>query len=262
MITPDQVTVIVPCFNSQDCIERAVKSILNQTCTPGKIILIDDVSSDGTYETLLKIQSSHPFANIEVLKNLANSGPGLTRNRGWDVSDSAWIAFLDSDDAWHPSKLEYQIRVLNENQDITLICTQTRFSISSESPVPGGMNLILSSPTFKQLLFKNVIPTRSVMIKRDIPLRFPPGLSEDFALWLQALHLGMTAIKIEAPLAFYFRKEFSPGGVSAALVKHELYELKRLVKYIPDYPFFVTLALSFSILKFFRRSLRRIFRTN
>ena len=262
MITADHVTVIVPCFNSQDYIERAVNSVVNQSFAPGKIILIDDDSSDKTYDLLLQIQRSYPLANIEVLKNIENSGPGLTRNHGWNVSETDWIAFLDSDDAWHPNKLEYQIRVLNENPDISLICTQTDFAISIEKQDIRERDFVQTTLSFKQLLFKNTIPTRSVMLKREIPLRFPPGLSEDFALWLEALHLGMNFAKIETPLAFYFRKEFSPGGVSAALVKHELYELKRLIKYLPSYPVFVTLALSFSFLKFLRRILLRLLRTN
>lgn len=262
MITPNQVTVIIPCFNSQRYIERAVKSVINQTCTPGKIILIDDDSSDKTYDVLLQIQRRYPLVNIEVLKNLKNSGPGFTRNIGWELSETDWIAFLDSDDAWHPNKLEYQIRVLNENPDLSLICTQTSFAISIETQDLKESIFPLTTLTFKHLLFKNSIPTRSVMLRREIPLRFPPGLSEDFALWLQALHMGMAFSKIEYPLTYYFRREFSPGGVSAALVKHEWYELRRLFKYLPSKPILVTLALFFSILKFFRRIFLRALRLN
>ena len=70
MITSDQVTVIIPCFNSQSYISRAVESVLNQSCMPGKILLVDDNSRDKTLELLLQIQKSNPHANIEVAKNL------------------------------------------------------------------------------------------------------------------------------------------------------------------------------------------------
>jgi glycosyltransferase involved in cell wall biosynthesis len=262
MITSDQVTVIIPCFNSQSYISRAVESVLNQSCIPGKVLLVDDDSSDKTLELLLQIQKSNPHANIEVIKNLRNVGPGLTRNYGWNISETDWIAFLDSDDAWHPNKLEIQIRVLNEYPDLSLICTQTTFAISTGQKSLNEKNFHLTRLSFQRLLFRNIIPTRSVMLRREIPLRFPTGLSEDYALWLEALYSGMHFGKIEAPLAFHFREEFSPGGLSAALVKHELYELKRLGKYLPSYPVRITLAMFFSLLKFIRRVLLRLFRSS
>lgn len=261
MITSDQVTVIIPCFNSQSYIIRAVESVLNQSCMPGKILLVDDNSSDKTLELLLQIQKSNPHANIQVVKNSQNVGPGLTRNYGWDISDTDWIAFLDSDDAWHPNKLEIQIRVLNEYPDLSLIGTQTAFAISISHENLSNENFHLARLSFQRLLFRNIVPTRSVMLRRDIPLRFPSGLSEDYALWLEALYSGMHFGKIEAPLSFHFREEFSSGGLSGALVKHELYELKRLSKYLPSYPVRVTLAMFFSLLKFIRRVILRLYRS-
>jgi teichuronic acid biosynthesis glycosyltransferase TuaG len=261
MITSDQVTVIIPCFNSQSYISRAVESVLSQSCVPGKILLIDDNSTDNTLELLQQIQKSNPHANFQVVKNLQNVGPGLTRNYGWDISETDWIAFLDSDDAWHPNKLEIQIRVLNEYPDLSLISTQTAFAISIDQESFSNKNFHLTRLSFQQLLFRNIVPTRSVMLRRDIPLRFPSGLSEDYALWLEALYSGMHFGKIEAPLAFHFREEFSSGGLSAALVKHELYELKRLSKYLPRYPVRITLAIFFSLLKFIRRVLLRVYRS-
>lgn len=261
MITSDQVTVIIPCFNSENYIGRAVESVINQSCAPGKIILVDDNSTDKTLELLLQIQKSNPHANIQVVENLQNVGPGLTRNRGWDISKTDWIAFLDSDDAWHPNKLEIQIRVLNEFPDLSLIGTQTALAISIDQESFSNKNFHITRLSFQRLLFRNIVPTRSVMLRRDIPLRFPSGLSEDYALWLEALYLGMHFGKIEAPLAFHFREEFSSGGLSGALVKHELYELKRLIKYLPSYPVRVTLAIFFSLLKFIRRELLRIYRS-
>jgi len=228
---------------------------------PGKILLVDDNSRDKTLELLLQIQKSNPHANIEVAKNLRNVGPGLTRNYGWNISETDWIAFLDSDDAWHPNKLEVQIRVLNEFPDLSLICTQTTLAICTGDESLSNKKFHLTRLSFQRLLFRNTIPTRSVMLRRDIPLRFPSGLSEDYALWLQALHSGMHFGKIEAPLAYHFRKEFSSGGLSAALVKHELYELNRLCKYLPRHPVRVTLAMFFSLLKFIRRVLLRVYRS-
>lgn len=257
IITSDQVTVVIPCFNSISHVSRAVESVLNQTIKPAKILLVDDDSNDGTLDLLLQIQRENLHRDIKVVKNVRNLGPGLTRNHGWDISETDWIAFLDADDAWHPRKLEIQIRVLNENPDLTMICSQTKHIVSITRETEEVEKSSLTRLSFRSLLFKNVIPTRSVLLRREIPLRFPSGLSEDYALWLEALYLGMHFGKVEAPLAFHFRHEFSEGGLSSALLKHELFELKRLIRYLPSNPFCVSLAMLFSLLKFIRRILIR-----
>jgi glycosyltransferase involved in cell wall biosynthesis len=260
MITSDQVTVVIPCFNSRGYVTRAVESVLNQTSKPGKILLVDDDSNDGTFDLLLQIQRGNLHQNIVIVKNFHNLGPGLSRNHGWDMSETDWIAFLDADDAWHPRKLEIQIQVLNENPDLTMICTQTKYTDSTEKEIENVENFALTRLSFQDLLFKNVVPTRSVLLRREITLRFPSGLSEDYALWLEALHLGMHFGKVEAPLTFHFRKDFSAGGVSSALLKHELFELKRLSRYLSNYPIRTSLAILFSLLKFIRRVLIRFLR--
>lgn len=254
------VTVVIPSYNTRQTIRRAIDSVLFQTEHPKELIIIDDCSTDGTYEMLEELSSrKFPFS-ISIIRNTSNLGPGLSRNIGWDHAKSGWIAFLDADDAWHPQKLELQFRAIERMPDIDLICTESIiFSHLVEQqkfPLPP----YFTSLNFVSSLFRNPIPTRSVVLRTNIPFRFPKGLSEDYALWLQCLDAKLTVVKLQVPLSFHFRPEFSKGGLSGDLLNHELCELRTLSKYLRKNPIQATLALTFSILKFCRRVLLRVLR--
>lgn len=109
------------------------------------------------------------------------------------------------------------------------------------------------------MLFRNPIPTRSVILRKDLPYRFGEKMhAEDYLLWLHLAYNGKNLWKLPMPLAFAFRPDFSAEGFSGSLLKHELCEL-RVYKslYQAD---LISLRLClfaglFSVLKFFRRCL-------
>lgn len=93
-------SVIVPTFNRSDLLKAAVRSILAQSYTNFELIIIDDGSSDDTFEYLETLGS-----NAEVLRQ-SNRGPGSARNRGAEAAAGEFLAFLDSDDVWFPWTLQ------------------------------------------------------------------------------------------------------------------------------------------------------------
>ena len=249
------ITVIIPCFNSQFTVKRSVESVLSQSQRPKRVILVNDSSTDDTAREIQSLLTLGAEVEISVISNPSNIGPGFSRNKAWDEAKTEWIAFLDADDSWHPRKLELQMKVAGESPSLSGICTQTKlWQMGDEKTSPGESNPVRLI-TLGQMLFKNQIPTRSVIVKRDIPYRFPNGLSEDFSLWLDCLNSGLKFARIEAPLTFHYRPEFSPGGVSSKLSLHEYYELKNLFKYIKIKPILAMTAVLFSIAKYFRRLL-------
>jgi len=255
------VTVIIPVFNSEKTLIRAVDSIFDQTLKPTRLILIDDCSTDETYSQILSLPSVKNDIPITVIRNTKNLGPGISRNLGWDLAETTWIAFLDADDAWHPRKLEIQFKAIATNPNLDLICSQTILkSPNSLLPVIEGFNEV-QMISFRRILFKNEIPTRSVVIRTNTPFRFPQGHSEDFALWLQCLHSKLLVGKIDLPLSFHFRQEFSRGGLSSQLVAHELYALRNILKYFFKNPISVSAAIPYSFLKFLRRGVIKVFRS-
>jgi len=100
------ITVVIPTFNREQLVKRAIESALNQTVKAGQIIVIDDGSTDGTPEMCKQFGNS-----IEYVRQ-ANAGVAEARNHGITLARHAWIAFLDSDDYWTPTHLERMLAAI------------------------------------------------------------------------------------------------------------------------------------------------------
>jgi glycosyltransferase involved in cell wall biosynthesis len=97
------VSVVIPYYRARRTIARAVRSALAQTVSPYEILVVDDGSNDDLAETLKE------FGSVVTLIRKANGGVASARNMGIDRARGEWIAFLDADDYWEPSKLERQL---------------------------------------------------------------------------------------------------------------------------------------------------------
>jgi GT2 family glycosyltransferase/nucleoside phosphorylase len=102
-----RVTVVMPVFNRQQTIRRAIDSILSQSHPPEEIIVVNDASTDETQEILKSCGDG-----LTCLSLPENSGPSKARNEGVKHAKTEWIAFLDSDDSWEKDKLKNQITYL------------------------------------------------------------------------------------------------------------------------------------------------------
>jgi glycosyltransferase involved in cell wall biosynthesis len=250
------VTVIIPCFNSQDTVERAFNSVKAQTYPVDKIIFVDDASSDNTLSLLNKIKSQHPNFDINILLNERNIGPGLSRNLAWDMASTSWIAFLDSDDTWVPNKNEIQINLLKKYTYLDFLSGESLFKNKQIQTAPNLENVNPVDLEIRKMLFKNRVSTRTVILRKEIPIRFSEGLSEDFKLWLNLLNEGYRGAYVKIPMANIYRVEFSKGGISSKRTKHEYFELKAILSLWSKYnKKFLIVALLFSIVKYLRRQI-------
>lgn len=107
------VSIITPAFNSEKFITETIMSVLNQTYQDWEMIIVDDCSTDKTAEIILSFQEKD--SRIIYLRNEINKGSAFSRNLALRKAKGKWIAFLDSDDVWHPEKLEKQIKFMTEN---------------------------------------------------------------------------------------------------------------------------------------------------
>ena len=107
----EEISVIIPTYNRCELLKRAINSVIKQTITPKEIIIVDNGSTDQTYQM---VSSLFPEINYFIEKK---RGVSAARNKGILESKSKWIAFLDSDDAWKPTKLEKQMEYSVFNQD-------------------------------------------------------------------------------------------------------------------------------------------------
>lgn len=115
------ISVIVPTYNRSKIILAGIESVLAQTYPAFEIIVVDDGSSDGTGEMVQRLidqRSRCEKAGPEIRYfHQSNQGQSAARNKGIAEARGEWIAFLDSDDPWHPEKLEWQVRAIAQFKD-------------------------------------------------------------------------------------------------------------------------------------------------
>jgi teichuronic acid biosynthesis glycosyltransferase TuaG len=236
---------------------RALDSVLNQTLQPKEILLIDDASGDGTLGVLRELEAAYA-TRVRVIAQSQNGGPGLARNVGWEVATQPWLAFLDVDDAWHPRKLEIQWAWLSAHPEVVLCGHATWLAADGRIDLPVEAPPLATQLTLARMLVSNRLPTRSVMLRRNLPVRFQGrDVTEDYLLWLQIIASGSQAWRLELPLACSFRPDFSPGGYSGQLWRHEKRELAALrsLRVGGQLPWIAwAVSAAWSIVKFLRRT--------
>jgi len=216
------VTVVIPCFRCARTVERAVFSVQQQTLLPEEVFLVEDCSGDAgeTLNSLYRVQAMYSDRlNLSIIRLDRNGGPGVARNAGWEAAKSPYIAFLDADDAWHPRKLEIQIAWMEAHPESALTGTRTMVIERLEEAPVQLPPIAVRKLSFNRMLVINSIPTRSVMVRSNVPNRFVPGkrYSEDYLLWLSVIADGYQAVLLEVPLAYSFKHDFGAGGLSAHL---------------------------------------------
>jgi glycosyltransferase involved in cell wall biosynthesis len=107
------VSIITPTFNSERFIAETIVSVQAQTYQDWEMIIVDDCSTDRTAEIVASFQEKD--SRIKYLYNSTNKGSAFSRNIAIHKAKGKWIAFLDSDDLWHPEKLEKQIEFMTRN---------------------------------------------------------------------------------------------------------------------------------------------------
>lgn len=249
------VSVVVPCYNVADTLERAVLSVLLQTRLPKEIILVDDKSNDDTWHEMVRLQVKYgDITIIKIYQNEVNCGAGETRNYGWEKANEEYIAFLDADDAWFAYKLEIQYDVMRKNPNLTMSCHRMANNVDRYEINDYDVCLINKHLA----LYKNPIMTPSVMIKRNIKLRFKKGkrYSEDCWLWNHILMSNLQVMYIKAELARVYKNFYGDSGLGNALLEMERGEINN---YIDLYKegllncIYMYSAIIFSLLKFIKR---------
>lgn len=220
----DSISVVIPCYCCSATIERAVESILNQQLTPSEVILVDDCSPDDTLETLHNLASTYP-AIIKVISCENNGGPGRARNLGWDHAKGQYIAFLDSDDSWHPSKLKLQLEAMKKNPEVMLSghrCGE-EYDINTHDL---GQEVFVNI-SLEQLLFKNYFSTQTVMVKNISNVRFKDDMkySEDYKFACDIAAEGHKCIFSKMALTKLYKASYGESGLSANISKMALGEL-------------------------------------
>lgn len=220
------VSVIIPCYRCIQTIERAIDSIYNQKLLPREVILVDDFSDDGTLSFLYELQRRYLSDWIKIIELPENLGAASARNLGWEVATQDYIAFLDSDDSWHPEKISIQYSFMKENPNLSLT------GHSCEVMSTDGFEPQLRYSTFSdinkwKLLFSNRFLTPSVMLKRSLSQRFPENkrFSEDYHLWLNIVFAGGKCAVSSNQLTYLYKANYGESGLSSHMWKMQKGEI-------------------------------------
>lgn len=109
----DLVSVIMPSYRCERFLEKSIRSVQEQTYTNWELLFVDDYSEDRTVEVVLALMQVDD--RIKLFQNDKNLGAAVSRNKALREAKGRWIAFLDSDDLWEPTKLEKQIHFMEAN---------------------------------------------------------------------------------------------------------------------------------------------------
>ena len=187
------VDVIIPVYNSINTLKQAIESILNQTVEVARILVIDDGSDVETLEYLKTEITKLP--KVEVFYNDHSGLPGKMRRIGVVNSDAPWIAFLDSDDWWEPTKIEKQL-FLAQKYCADLVCSNGN-AVKNDKLVGTVLSQESGFISFKDLLKDNKIINSSVIVKKSKFVKcgeyesdFQSRGVEDYCMWLRFTQFG------------------------------------------------------------------------
>lgn len=190
---------------------------MNQTLKPAQVILVDDASGDDTLSVLQQFVQKYP-GWIKLLQSTENKGAASTRNAGWDAVSQPYVAFLDSDDAWHPRKIEIQYAYMSAHPEVILCGHRHRISKQIDGLPDWEVETWKVRHINKWvLLLSNRFVTPSVMVRRETNYRFVDRqrYMEDHMLWLLLAFSGGRVVKLSAELAAVYKSSFGIDGLSA-----------------------------------------------
>lgn len=155
-------SVVIPAYNRQTTIIRSIESVLNQTFKDFEIIVVDDGSTDNTYQLVNELSDSR----IKYIKQI-NSGATSARNNGIMHSQGQYISFLDSDDEWFPNMLEMQLKEYKSDNSIGCVYSNVQLVIMNGKAQMFSKKLGVSGNSYSEVLSQGYLaPTTVLSAKR------------------------------------------------------------------------------------------------
>lgn len=188
-----KVSVIMPSYNKEAFIEKAIWSVLKQTMIDLELIIVDDCSKDHSAELIRGFNDKR----IRFYENEVNIGMAANRNKGIELARGEYIALLDADDISPNYRLEHEADFLDKHLDIDVVyggCQEI-----DENNIDGALYIsTLHNPNFirAMLTVRDVIPNGSTMFRKTLVdkhgLRFEDGMQgmDDYLFWVKCSIYG------------------------------------------------------------------------
>ena len=232
------VSIVMPLYNCEQYIAKSIESVLNQTYEDWELLIVNDCSTDRSVEVVKSFNDKR----IKLLSNEHNSGAALSRNYALREAKGKWIAFLDSDDSWVPTKLEEQLAFMDKND---YAFTYSDYRICNGKEWENVTRIAPNKITYRKLLKYCYFSTITVMYNVEKVGLIQIGdirKNNDYAMWLKALK-KVDAYRLSRCLAFYIKHEGSiSSGSKLKLIKWHYRLFKNECGYNGFYSFFLTLG--------------------
>lgn len=215
-------SVVIPSYNSESTIKRAIDSVLDQSWSNYEIIVVDDSSTDRTSSIVEKIiQQSNQ--KITLIKNKINYGVAESRNRGISAAQGTFLAFLDSDDEWYPDKLlDDQTYIVSHKVNWVF----SNYDVFDENGILKQKRIRRSGKYNYSDIIKdgNPIGLLTVVIRRSIigNEKFSSLPHEDYRFWLKISKRGFEAYNTGKINAKY---NISKNSLSSQKIKAAIWTL-------------------------------------
>ena len=225
-----RVSVILPAYNRETLVARAIDSVLAQTFDDFELIVVDDASKDGT-RAVLETYRDHPRVRL-ILSDVNRGGSGA-RNLGIEAARGTLIAFQDSDDVWLPGKLAAQVAALEAHPKAGLCYCAALFSAGTQSYyIPEAVSLRLDGDMSQEILRRNTTSTQTLLVRRDVLDQagvFDASLKrfQDWDLMIRVAQIT-EFVFLPDPMVVIFA---TPGNISSVVVNDAISRARILEKY-------------------------------
>ena len=202
------VSVIMPAYNAESTLMRAVLSVIHQTFTDWQLLIIDDASTDNTLSIAKKISAED--LRISVVSSRVNQGAAASRNKGIQQCKGAYVAFIDSDDIWCPEKLDRQLKLITKTG--ADLCYTAYALVNLAGDKVRADYCVPEHTSYEELLCENVIGCSTVLLSAALAQSHPFDVDfyhEDYSLWLTLLKEGCTAVGCNEVLVKWCLREGS-----------------------------------------------------
>lgn len=223
MNADNNVSIIMPLYNSAKYLVETIESILAQTYENWSLIIVDDQSTDDSYAIAQAFETQD--CRIKVFQNIKNEGAAKTRNNALEKVKNRFVFFIDSDDLWLPTKLENQLRFMLNNE---IAMSFTSYETIEENGAHRNCVHVPHSISYSEFLKNTVtcshtiafdlyrVPIDLLMCPTNV---YPFDYPEDLVVWLQVLKTGITAHGLTEVLAKYRKHSKSRSANKLSAVK-------------------------------------------
>lgn len=209
------VSIITPLYNAQKYFRETAKSVFSQTYENWEWIIVDDCSTDNSFE--LAKESAKQDKRVVVFKLDKNSGSATARNKALDASRGKYVTFLDADDLLDENYLEKQLKFIESNGPVV---SASYYRLTEKTKT---IFHIPKTIDFKSILKGNPLSCLTTMYDREVlpNIRFPEDLDrhEDYLFWINVLKTGVIAKGNDEVLATYRLVKTSKNRTKFKLVK-------------------------------------------